>query len=85
MDKLKANKTIQERVTEQLVELLGVDEPEVTPNAVITDDLGADSLDLVELMMALEEEFDLEISDEDGEKLRTVQEVIDYITAKTKH
>lgn len=60
-------------------EQLGVDESQITPEAKFVDDLGADSLDTVELVMALEEEFDLEISDEEAEKLTTVQKVIDYI------
>jgi len=58
---------------------LGVDEDQVTNEASFMDDLGADSLDTVELVMALEEEFDIEISDEDAEKIQTVQDAIDYI------
>jgi acyl carrier protein len=57
-----------------------LDEAEVTANASFIDDLGADSLDVVELVMAFEEEFDIEIPDEDAEKIRTVQEAIDYIS-----
>jgi len=60
-------------------EQLGVEESQVTPEAKFIDDLGADSLDTVELVMALEEEFDLEISDEEAEKLITVQKVVDYL------
>ncbi|MBN1140767.1 MAG: acyl carrier protein, partial [Deltaproteobacteria bacterium] len=68
----------------QLVaEQLGVDEDQVTEEASFMDDLGADSLDTVELVMALEEEFDIEISDEDAEKVRTVQDAVDYITEHT--
>ena len=67
-----------------IVEQLGVDEKEITPNASFVDDLGADSLDLVELIMALEEEFDMEISDEDAEKITTVQQVIDFITKNSE-
>ncbi|MCB1171724.1 MAG: acyl carrier protein [Leptospiraceae bacterium] len=62
-----------------MVEQLGVDESEVTPEAHFIDDLGADSLDTVELVMALEEEFGVEISDEDAEKIQTVGDVIKYI------
>ena len=72
-------KTVERRVIEIIVEQLGVSEEEVTLEASFIDDLGADSLDLVELIMALEEEFGLEISDEDAEKIQTVQDVINYI------
>jgi acyl carrier protein len=72
-------KSLEQRVIEIVVEQLGVSREEVTPEASFVDDLGADSLDLVELIMAMEEEFGLEISDEDAEKIRTVQEVIEYI------
>lgn len=72
-------KTVERRVIEIIVEQLGVGEDEVTPEASFIDDLGADSLDLVELIMALEEEFGLEISDEEAEKIQTVQDVISYI------
>lgn len=70
---------IIKKVKEITSEQLGVDESQITPEAKFVDDLGADSLDTVELVMALEEEFDLEISDEEAEKLTTVQKVIDYI------
>jgi acyl carrier protein len=70
-----------ERVKKIVVDRLGVDEAEVTPEASFKDDLGADSLDVVELVMELEEEFDLEISDEDAEKVTTVGEVVKYIEA----
>jgi acyl carrier protein len=59
-----------------------VERSEVTPEAVFVDDLGADSLDLVELIMAMEEEFGMEIADEEAEKLRTVQDVISFVTAR---
>ena len=72
-------KTVERRVIEIIVEQLGVGENEVVPEASFVDDLGADSLDLVELIMALEEEFSLEISDEEAEKIRTVQDVINYV------
>ncbi|MCY3655785.1 MAG: acyl carrier protein [Chloroflexota bacterium] len=76
--------TTYERVRAMIVEQLGVDESDVTPNASFVDDLNADSLDLVELIMSLEEEFsgegnDIEISDEDAEKIQTVQDAIDFL------
>ena len=70
---------ILKKVKEITSEQLGVDESQITPEAKFIDDLGADSLDTVELVMALEETFDLEISDEEAEKLTTVQKVVDYI------
>jgi acyl carrier protein len=73
---------IDEKVIDIIVDKLGVDRAEVTPEAVFVDDLGADSLDLVELIMAMEEEFGMEIADEDAEKLRTVQDVINFISAR---
>jgi len=73
---------IDEKVIDIIVDKLGVDRAEVTPEAVFVDDLGADSLDLVELIMAMEEEFGMEIADEDAEKLRTVQDVISFISAR---
>ena len=71
--------SIEKRVKEIIVEQLGVNESEVTPEAKFVDDLGADSLDLVELVMALEEEYNMEISDEDAEKIITVGDAIEYI------
>jgi acyl carrier protein len=76
--------TIEERVKKIVIEQLGVKEDEVTNNASFVDDLGADSLDTVELVMALEEEFETEIPDEDAEKITTVQQAIDYINAHQK-
>jgi len=73
-------KTVERRVIEIIVEQLGVSEEEVTMEASFIDDLGADSLDLVELIMAMEEEFGIEISDEDAEKIQTVQDVVNYIS-----
>ena len=72
-------KTVDRRVIEIIVEQLGVSEEEVTMEASFIEDLGADSLDLVELIMAMEEEFGIEISDEDAEKIQTVQDVVNYI------
>ncbi len=72
-------KPVEERVKEIIVEQLGVEEDEVNPNAKFIEDLGADSLDTVELVMALEEEFDIEIPDEDAEKMTTVQSAIEYL------
>ena len=71
--------SIVERVQKIVVEQLGVNESEVTNDASFVDDLGADSLDTVELVMALEEEFDCEIADEAAEKITTVQEAVSYI------
>ncbi len=72
--------SIDERVKQIVAEQLGVDEDQVTTEASFMDDLGADSLDTVELVMALEEEFDVEISDEDAEKIQTVKDAVDYIS-----
>lgn len=73
---------VLERVKELVVEQLGVEADEVTSEASFVDDLGADSLDIVELVMAFEEEFDLEIPDEDAEKINTVGSAVSYIKAK---
>jgi acyl carrier protein len=71
--------SVAERIKQIVAEQLGVEEDQVTTEASFMDDLGADSLDTVELVMALEEEFDIEISDEDAEKIQTVKNAIDYI------
>ncbi len=76
--------SVQERVKQIIVEQLGVDEAEVTPTASFVDDLGADSLDTVELVMAFEEAFNIEIPDEDAEKITSVKEAIEYIEKKKK-
>ena len=76
--------TIEERVKKIVVEQLGVKEEDVTPTASFVDDLGADSLDTVELVMALEEEFECEIPDEEAEKTTTVQQAVDYIKVHVK-
>jgi acyl carrier protein len=73
---------IQDKITEIIVEQLGVKPEEVTPEASFVDDLGADSLDTVELVMALEEEFGIEIPDEDAEKIQTVGDATRYIEGK---
>lgn len=73
--------SIEERVRKIVVEQLGANEDEVTSNASFIDDLGADSLDTVELVMALEEEFETEIPDEEAENITTVQQAVDYINA----
>jgi acyl carrier protein len=77
-------KELVEKVRQLIAEQLGVDESEVTPSASFVDDLGADSLDQVELVMTLEEAFDLEISDADAEAIRTVQDATDYIEKHAK-
>ena len=75
---------VESRVKQIIVEQLGVDAAEVTPQAHFVNDLGADSLDTVELVMALEEEFDTEIPDEQAEKIQTVGQAIEYIKAHAK-
>jgi acyl carrier protein len=75
--------SVEERVKEIIVEQLGVDAGQVTNNAKFVEDLGADSLDTVELVMALEEEFSLEIPDEDAEKIVSVGDAIEYISQAT--
>ncbi len=74
--------SMQDRVKEIIVEQLGVDASEVTPEASFIDDLGADSLDTVELVMAFEEEFGMEIPDEEAEKLQTVGDALNYLKEK---
>ena len=76
--------TVEERVTQIVVEQLGVKEEEVSLDSSFVDDLGADSLDTVELVMALEEEFNCEIPDEEAEKITTVEQAIVYINAHTE-
>ncbi len=71
--------SVQDKVKKIIAEKLSVDLEEVVPDASFVDDLGADSLDLVELIMSMEEEFDIDISDEDAEKLVSVKDAIDYI------
>jgi acyl carrier protein len=74
-----AAETIEARVKEIICEQLGLSEEEVRPDASFIEDLGADSLDIVELVMALEEEYNIEVSDEDAEKIRTVRDLVSYI------
>ena len=76
--------SVEDRVKSIIVEQLGVDAEEVKPDASFVEDLGADSLDTVELVMAFEEAFDIEIPDEQAEKIRTVKDAIDYINAHAK-
>ncbi len=71
-----------QKITKVIVEKLGVTEDQVKPDAAFIDDLGADSLDQVELVMALEDEFDIEIPDEEAEKLKKVSDIIAYVTSK---
>jgi acyl carrier protein len=75
---------VADKVKQIIVEQLGVDENQVEPNASFVDDLGADSLDIVELVMAFEEAFGLDIPDEDAEKIKTVKDAVDYIESKKK-
>ncbi len=75
--------SVEEKVKEIIVDQLGVDDKQVTTGASFIDDLGADSLDTVELVMAIEEEFDIEIPDEEAEKIAKVQDAIDYIKNRT--
>jgi len=75
---------IESKVIKIIAEKLDVDESEIKPEASFIDDLGADSLDIVELVMELEEEYGIEIPDEDAEKIKTVQDAIDYIKEKTQ-
>ena len=75
---------VEDKVKKIIIDQLGVDEAEVTPEAKFIDDLGADSLDTVELVMALEEEFGIEIPDEDAEKIATVRDAISYIQEHKK-
>jgi len=82
MADVKAKVNVAEKIKQIVSEQLGVDEAEVTPTASFVDDLGADSLDTVELVMAFEEAFDLEIPDEEAEKIRTVQDAIAYVEKK---
>jgi acyl carrier protein len=77
--------SVEAKVKEIIVENLGVDQEKVTEEASFVEDLGADSLDTVELVMAFEEEFDVEIPDEDAEKMRTVGQAIDYLKTKTQN
>jgi len=76
--------SIEERVIKVVADQLGVEQSEVTPEASFTDDLGADSLDTVELVMAFEEEFDVEIPDDDAEKMNIVKDAVNYLTGKVE-
>jgi acyl carrier protein len=82
MKEVNKSMAVEDRIKKIIAEQLGVDEDEVVPEASFVDDLGADSLDTVELVMAFEEEFDIEIPDEDAEKILTVGRAMDYIKEK---
>lgn len=84
MSGTKEKLTVDQIVKRLLVDALGVDEVEITPKANLVNDLGADSLDSVELIMALEEKFDFEIPDDDAEKLQTVEQIVSYIEKNKK-
>ena len=75
---------LEERVSEIIVEQLGISKEEVKPEASFIDDLGADSLDIVELVMAMEEEFDLEIPDDDAEKIQTIGDALAYVKERVE-
>lgn len=75
--------SVEDKVRKIIAEKLGVDLDEVVPEASFVDDLGADSLDLVELIMSMEEEFDTDIPDEDAEKIQTVQDAYNYVKAQS--
>ncbi len=79
---MASSEEINERIKSIIAEQLGVNMEEVVPEASFIEDLGADSLDIVELIMALEEEYDMEIPDEDAEKIQSVEDVISYIQSK---
>lgn len=74
----------EKKIIQIIAEQLGVNEDEVIPEAGLIDEMGADSLDIVELVMAMEEEFEMEIPDEDAEKIVTVQDIIDYVKKRTQ-
>jgi len=84
IEKGKAMENVEQRVKKIVAEQLGVNEADVKNESSFVNDLGADSLDTVELVMALEEEFETEIPDEDAEKITTVQQAIDYVTSHAK-
>lgn len=81
---MASSTAVADKVKQIIVEQLGVDESEVTPNASFMDDLGADSLDTVELVMAFEEAFKLQISEDDAERVRTVKEATEYLEKRAK-
>lgn len=84
MAEKKDIEVIEEKLRILIVENLGVDETEVTLNASFEDDLGADSLDRVELIMAIEEDFDIQVADEDAEGIKTVKDAVEYIAKELK-
>lgn len=80
---MKKDTTIEQRIKIILIDNLGVSDEEVTGNASLMDDLGADSLDVVEIVMAVEEEFEIEVPNEQAEEIRTVKQMVDYVTKLT--
>ena len=75
--------SVEKKIIQIIAEQLGVNEDEIIPDAQLIEDMGADSLDIVELVMAMEEEFEMEIPDEDAEKISTVQDIINYVKQRT--
>ncbi len=76
--------SVEKKIFQIIAEQLGISEDEIVRDASLIDDMGADSLDIVELVMAMEEEFEMEIPDEDAEKISTVQDIIDYVQGRLK-
>jgi acyl carrier protein len=76
--------SVEKKIISIIAEQLGVNEGEINPDAALIEDMGADSLDIVELVMAMEEEFEMEIPDEDAEKISTVQDIIDYVKKRSQ-
>jgi len=76
--------SVEKKILQIIAEQLGINEDEIIKDASLIDDMGADSLDIVELVMAMEEEFEMEIPDEDAEKISTVQDIIDYVNKRSR-
>ncbi len=79
-----ASMSVDKKIIQIIAEQLGINEDEVIPDAALIDDMGADSLDIVELVMAMEEEFEMEIPDEDAEKIVTVRDIIEYVKKRSQ-